>query len=62
MSDPITFTANLAGLNTAARWLAVDSDGASKIVLEASYTELASVMRLALLAKTSLRVTIEPHG
>lgn len=61
MADPIRFTANLAGLNTAAKWLAVDSDGASKIVLEASATELAQVMKLATLAKTSLRVSIEPE-
>ena len=56
----ITFTANLAGLNTAAKWLTVDSDGASKVVLEASASELANVMRLALLSKANLKVTVEP--
>ena len=59
MADPISFIAALSGQNTAAKWLSVSSDGSCKLVLEASATELGSVLRLAPLGGVSLRVTIE---
>lgn len=59
MSDPITFIGYLAGTNTSSRWLTLSSDGDAKIVIEASASELASVMRLATLGKKSLRITVE---
>lgn len=59
MSEPITFLAALSGQNSAARWLSVDSEGAAKVVLETSSTELGNVMKLATLAKSTFRVTIQ---
>jgi hypothetical protein len=57
--DRITFLGALAGANTSAKWLTVDSDGASKIVIEAPASELAQVMRLATKTKSLLRFAIE---
>lgn len=57
--DRVTFLGALAGQNTAAKWLSVDSDGAAKIVLEVPASELAQVMRLATKTKSLLRFTIE---
>ena len=59
MSDPITFTACLAGQNSAAKWLSVSNEGDAKLTLETSATELGSVLRLATLGGKSLRVTIQ---
>jgi hypothetical protein len=59
LSDPITFIAALAGTNSAAKWLTLGSDNDGKVVLEVPASELASLMRLTLLVKKSLRVTIE---
>lgn len=59
MADKISFTAALAGQNTAAKWLSVDSEGSSKVVLEVPASELAAVMRLATLGGKALRVTVE---
>ena len=59
MSDPIVFRCNLAGTNTSSRWLTLSNEGDAKVVLEASATELAAIMRLSLLGKRSLRVTVE---
>lgn len=61
-SDQITFLAALAGQNTAAKWLAVSSDGASKLTLECSASELAQVLRLATAGGQLLRVTVEPES
>jgi hypothetical protein len=57
--DKVTFLAALAGQNSAAKWLTVDSDGAAKIVLEAPASELANVLRLATKTRTLIRVAIE---
>ncbi len=59
MSEPIVFHANLAGTNTSSRWLTLSNEGDSKVVLEASASELASIMRLSLLGKRLLRITVE---
>lgn len=53
------FHANLAGTNTSSRWLTLSNEGDSKIVLEASATELANIMRLSMLGKKNLRITVE---
>lgn len=55
----VAFLAALAGQNTAAKWLTVDSEGAAKIVLEVPASELAQVMRLATLTKSLLKVSVE---
>jgi hypothetical protein len=57
--DSITFLGALSGQDTAAKWLSVDSDGASKVVLEVPASELAQVMRLATKTKSLLRFTVE---
>lgn len=59
MSDPVRFTATLAGTNSSARWLSVSSGGDAKVVLETSAAELGSVLKLAVLGGKSLRVTVE---
>ena len=59
MSDPIQFLAALAGQNTAAKWLAVASDGSCKIVLECDAQQLGDVLRLATAGGKVLRVTVE---
>lgn len=59
MSEPIRFTAALAGQNSAARWLSLDSEGCAKIVLEVDASDLAAVMRLATFAKSSFKVSVE---
>ena len=59
MSDPIVFHANLAGTNTSSRWLTLSNEGDAKIVLEASASELASIMRMSTLGKRNLRITVE---
>ena len=59
MSEPIVFRCNLAGTNTASRWLTLSNEGDSKVVLEASASELAAIMRLSTLGKRVLRVTVE---
>lgn len=59
MPDPISFIGYLAGTNTSSRWLTLSSEGDAKIVIEASSSELASVMRLATLGKKALRITVE---
>lgn len=59
MSDPITFLAALAGSNTAAKWLAVSSDGDCKLTLEASASELGQVLRLATAGGKRLRILVE---
>jgi hypothetical protein len=55
----ISFLASLAGQNTAAKWLTVDSDGAAKVVIEAPASELAQVMRLATKTRALIRVTVD---
>lgn len=60
--DEVTFLGALAGQNTAAEWLSVDSDGAAKIVLEIPASELAQVMRLAMKTKSLLRFTVETES
>lgn len=57
--DKIVFSAALAGTNTAARWLSVGSEGDSKVVLEVPASELAQVMKLALMGGKVLKVTVE---
>lgn len=59
MSDPIRFSATLAGAHTAARWLSVDREGAAKLALEIPASDLAPVLRLAALGDKLLRVTVE---
>ena len=61
MSEPIVFHAQLAGTNTASRWLTLSNEGDAKVVLEASASELAAIMRLAALGKCLLRITVEPE-
>lgn len=56
----ITFTAALAGANTAAKCLSVSSEGDGKLVLEFSATELSSVLRLIASAQgKSFKVSVE---
>ncbi len=59
MSEPIVFHANLSGTNTSSRWLTLSNEGDAKVVLEASASELASIMRMATLGKKLLRITVE---
>lgn len=60
MSEPITFTAALAGANTQARCLSVGADGDGKLVLEFSATELSAVLRLIAYAQgKSFKVSVE---
>jgi hypothetical protein len=59
MTGPIVFHANLAGTNTSSRWLTLSNEGDAKIVLEASASELASIMLLSTLGKKNLRITVE---
>ena len=59
MSDPIVFHASLAGTNTSSRWLTLSNEGDAKVVLEASASELAAIMRLSTLGKKLLRITVE---
>lgn len=56
---PIVFHAYLAGTNTSTRWLTVSNEGDAKIVLEASATELAQIMRLSTVGRRLLKVTVE---
>lgn len=56
----IQFTAALAGANTAAKCLAVSSDGDAKLVLEVAASELGQVLRLLTLGQgKSFKVSIE---
>lgn len=59
MSDPIIFLAALAGSHTAARWLTIDREGAAKLSLEVPASDLAAVLRLAVLGEKTLKVTVE---
>lgn len=59
MSESITFLAALAGQNSAAKWLAMDDEGASKVVFEADAQQCDEIIKLRRLGKTLLRVTIE---
>ena len=61
MSEPIVFHASLAGTNSSARWLTLSNEGDAKVVLETSASELASIMRLSLVGKRLLRITVEPE-
>lgn len=55
----VSFQAALAGTNTTAKWLSVDIDGASKIVLEADAEQLRAIQELIGSRGRLLRVTAE---
>lgn len=55
----IEFEGYLAGVNTAAKPLSFDIDGAAKIALEAGESQTANVIPLLALGRSRLKVTIE---
>ena len=48
--------AALAGTNSHAKWLSVDSEGAARIVLETPADQLPQVIRMALFAGKSFKL------
>ena len=59
MAREITFLANLAGVNTAARPITFGIEGDSKIVLEADASQQLAIVSLLALGKERLQVRIE---
>ncbi len=57
----IEFHACLAGTNTSTRPITIGNEGDAKVIFEVSSSELAAIMRLALMGKKLLRVTVTPE-
>jgi hypothetical protein len=60
LSDPVVFTAALAGSNTNARCLTVSREGDAKLVLEIPASDLGQVLLMLAWGDTSIRITAEP--
>jgi hypothetical protein len=56
MSDPLTFTASIAPLQSAIR---IASDGGARVSLDIPESEMPAIVRLVLYRNVVLRVTIE---
>lgn len=57
----VRFIATLAGVNTRSSPITIHADGDARLVFEVPQSELANVMRLSLLSKRSLIVTVRPE-
>lgn len=59
MSEPLTFTASIAPLQSA---ITIASDGGARVKIDIPEDEMPAIVRLMLMRGKVLRITVEEHG
>jgi len=57
MTDPLTFTASIAALQSA---ITIASDGGARVKIDIPEDEMPAIMRLTMMRGRVLKITIEP--